>query len=254
MNIFKKMTIVIFLSVCILSPKVASALGLEIAGGLWSQSPSGNFSYQGIALDMKNDLKYDSKIRLFGRAKINTLLILPNIYFMITPIKFDGAGSKNVNFTFDKYNFSANVPIISEITFDQYDFAFYYGLPFLKKLTLDRLNIDIGINAKIISLNIDIKQSTTNLSASKALSLPIPMIYTSIQVRPIQNLVTEVELRGITYRSNSFYDIIGRAKYTVNGPLFVGAGYRSESIKIDEDNLKADFKFSGPFAEVGVNF
>ena len=36
--------------------------------------------------------------------------------------------------------------------------------------------------------------------------------------------------------------------------VFIGAGYRSESLKIDESGILADIKFAGPFVEVGVSF
>ena len=80
------------------------------------------------------------------------------------------------------------------------------------------------------------------------------MIYAGIMVKPIDLLSIEVEGRGIAYGSNHYYDFIGRLKVNPIPLVFIGAGYRSESIKIDESDVLADIKFAGPFVEVGVSF
>ncbi|MEW6674984.1 MAG: hypothetical protein AB1348_03035 [Nitrospirota bacterium] len=95
-----------FLLSFILIPQVASATGLEAAIGLWNQDPQGDIAYKGAALSLENDMKYSEKTRFFGRAKIDMPLIIPNIYLMATPMKFDGTGSKDVNFTFGDKTFT----------------------------------------------------------------------------------------------------------------------------------------------------
>jgi hypothetical protein len=41
-----------------------------------------------------------------ARLKVDMPLILPNIYLMATPTKFDGKGSKSVDFNFGGINFN----------------------------------------------------------------------------------------------------------------------------------------------------
>lgn len=74
------------------------------------------------------------------------------------------------------------------------------------------------------------------------------------QINPIDKLSIEAEIRGITYSSDHYYDLIGRVKYKTVGPAFIGAGYRVEDLKIDEKDVNANIRFGGPFVEIGIEF
>jgi outer membrane protein len=254
MKIFKALIIVSLLVSFTLYPQIASAIGLEVAVGIWNQDPQGDIAYKGTSLSLENDMKYGDETRFFGRAKIDMPLIIPNIYLMATPMKFDGKGSKDINFTFGDKTFTGNVPFTSEVKLDHYDVAFYYGLPFVKTLTPGKLNIEVGLNIRIIDLDVKVQQTSTSMQDSKSSTLPIPMVYLGAQINPVEKLSIEAEIRGIAYSSNHYYDLIGRAKYKVFWPVFIAAGYRYEDMKIDRKDVKADIRFMGPFAEVGVSF
>lgn len=234
------------------APYSSFALGLEVGAGYWRQSPSGTFSYDnnglsGTSIDLKDDANFGSKSKPFARVKAELPLILPNLYFMATPMEFTGTGSKPITFGGQTYNTGFD----SKLKLNQYDLALYYSLPFLNTATLGILNVELGLNAKFIDFEATVTGST---SASKKLSLPVPMVYAGVQVKPIKTFSIEAEGRGISYGANHFYDVIGRLKVKPVGPLFVSGGYRYESIKIDQSSVKADIKFTGPFVEAGVQF
>lgn len=245
---------ILFLSLVFLVPQIASAVGFEATVGMWRQAPSGDISYKGETLSVENELKYDSKTKVFGRAKIDMPLGLPNIYLMATPMEFKDEGSKNINFTFGDRTFTANVPFKSSVQADHYDICLYYGLPFLKKATLGKLNAEVGLNSRIIDFKAEIDQSATGIKESKSLTVLVPMVYTGLQFKPAKFIGAEVEARGVAYSSNHYYDLIGRLKIKPFGPVFVSGGYRYEDIKIDKSGVKASLKFKGPFVEAGVEF
>ena len=245
----------LFVLSLLMVPYSAFAMGLEVGVGYWRQTPSGTLGYQEVvptdSLDLKSDLNYGSKSRPFARVKADLPLFLPNIYFIATPMEFAGSGNKS--FTF------GGTPITgafdSKLKLDQYDLALYYSLPFLNTATLGILNVELGLNAKFIDFEATATDiSTPANSVSKKLSLPVPMVYAGIQVKPIKTISVEAEGRGIAYGANHFYDFIGRLKVKPIGPLFIAGGYRYESIKIDQSDVKADIKFAGPFVEAGVQF
>lgn len=252
MKICGKVTGLIFLLSLLLIPQFALAIGFEAAAGIWNHDPSGDMRYKGETLSLGNDLKYGSETRFFGRAKIDMPLLIPNIYIMATPIEFEGTGSKNVNFTFGDRTFTGNTDFTSSLQLDHYDIAFYYGLPFVKTATLNKLNVDAGLNVRFIDMKAEVKQGA--IQESKSLTIPLPMVYVGAQFKPVKDLSLEAEVRGIAIGSNHFYDLIGRIKYKVAGPVFISAGYRYEDIKIDKSDVKANLTFSGPFAEAGVEF
>ena len=247
--------IILFLLSIFLLPEITSAVGLEVAVGGWRQDPSGDIGYKGEKLSVENELKYDSETKIFGRAKIDLPLWLPNIYLMATPMKFEeDEGRKSINFTFGDKTFAANVPFKSSLRADHYDLCLYYGLPFLKMATLGILNVDLGLNGRIINFKAKIDQPTTGIKESKSLTIPVPMAYAGIQIKPVKFIGIEFEGRGIAFSSNHYYDLIGRLKIKPFGPVFVAGGYRHEDVKIDKSDVKASLKFKGPFAEAGIEF
>jgi outer membrane protein len=233
-------------------PQSGRTIGFEAAVGVWMQNPQGGVGYKGDSLDLNNDLKYSSVTRFFGRAKIELPLILPNIYLLGTPLHFDGTGTKNMAFTFGNQTFNPNTPFSSTLKLDHYDLGFYYGIPFLKQATLGKVNIDLGLNLRVIDFKAEVSQ-TGNVE-SKSFYLPVPMIYLGVQVKPIDFLSLEGEIRAISYNSNQFYDLIGRVKYTLFQFTFISAGYRHETFVLDQNDIKSDIRFSGPLLEVGLQF
>lgn len=235
----------------------AHAIGIEAAIGAWNQDPRGDISYKGTELDVENDLKYSDKLKIMGRVKLEAPLI-PNIYLMATPMEFKGDGSKAANFQFANKTFNVSQPFKSKLRLDHYDVALYYGIPLLKTATANTLNLELGVNARIIDFKAEVTGTEAvtgnQINESKTLTVPVPMLYVGAQVRPVKWLSAEAELRGIIYGKNQYTDLIGRAKLKVLGPAFVAAGYRYERIKLDISDVKATTTFRGPFGEVGVEF
>lgn len=231
-------------------PCNASAWGLEAGVGYWMQTPTGKLGYQGESLDIKNEFNYDTEYQPYARAKVELPLFLPNLYLMATPMEFKGNGDKN--FTFG--DITINGAFESKLTMHHYDLAFYYSLPFVKTATLDMLNVELGINARVIDFEAKVTETLTGITSSKSLTIPVPMVYVGFQIKPIKAFSIEAEARGIAYGSNNYYDIIGRVKVKPYGPVFIAAGYRHETINISQSDVEARINFGGPFAEIGVTF
>ena len=249
---------VVLLLLAFFMPTTAFGFGIEAAIGGWYQSPGGQLSYKALTeddeLDLKDDLGYDEETRPFGRVKIDMPLFFPNIYLMYTPMQFEGEGQKSFDFNFGDDVISGNVPFDSKLKADHFDVGLYYGLPFVEEATLDVLNIELGINVRILSLEAEIKQSATGVDESEKGTVPVPMIYLGVQVRPVKWLALEGEGRGLAYSGDAYYSLIGRLRANFWGPLFVTGGYRYDKLKYDDDDLYIDIDFSGPFAEFGVAF
>lgn len=258
----RKVLFVLCLLSLIAIPALAVAIGIEVGVGVWSEEPSGTLSYKPVALtdnlDLERDLKYDTETRAFGRVKIDMPLVIPNIYIMATPMSFKGRGSKTANFSWGGKTYDFTQPFDSELSMDHLDIAFFYGIPGLKKLTLEKLNLELGLNARLIDFYAEVSGTEdvtgNSIRESKSLTIPIPMIYAGIQVMPIKKLSIEAEGRGIAYGGDHYYSLIGRLKVKTVGPLFIAGGYRYDDIKFEEKDINAEVKFQGPFAEVGLKF
>ena len=246
-----------FISILI-APVTSHAIGLEAAIGGWNQSPQGDLSYKLVtgddSIDLEKDLNYDDIFGVTARVKVDMPLILPNVYIMSTPTKFDGKGGKSVNFNFGGIAFDKDVEFDSEVTLNHYDVALYYGIPFLKTASLGKVNVDVGINVRIYDFQAKISQETLNNEASTSFTFPVPMVFLAAQVKPIDMFAVEAEARVISFDKNQISSLIGRLKVKVFGPLFAAGGYRYDKIKFDTEDVEADITLSGPFVEAGFEF
>ncbi len=233
----------------------ASAVGVEVAVGGWTQGLDGELSYKTILptdnIDLDNDANYDDEDRLFGRIKLD-LPILPNVYFMGTPMEFEGDGTKTL-FTFGEKKITGD--FYSKVSLDHYDLALYYGVPLTGLASLGTLGIDLGINVRRMEIDMVVRdKDNPAVQDSVDETIYVPMGYLSVQFKPIEKLALEGEIRAIAYSENHYYDLIARLKYRFVGPAFATAGWRYEDLAIDEDDIRADVTVSGPFVEAGLEF
>ena len=242
----------------ILIPSTTCAMGIEAAIGYWRQDPQGDIAYKKYSaldkIDLERDLRYDTENRVMGRLKINTPVFIPNIYIMATQMEFDGTGSKATNFKFGNVVFQSNQSFYSKLTLHHYDIALFGNIPLLQTATIRKLNIELGLNVRVIDFKARIQQYLTGLMESKSYTVPVPMLYAAIQARPIRSFSIEVEARGIALSGDHMYSLIGRVKIKPIGPLFIAGGYRYEDAAVDEKDVDADLSFKGPFVETGFEF
>jgi outer membrane protein len=254
----KKLIVCLTLSLFVAFPATTFAFGVEFAAGGWRQSPSGDLSYKAESsqdvISIDDDVNYADDSAVIARAKIDMPLFIPNIYLMFSPMSFSGDGSKDVDFEFGDVTFSSNVDFYSELTLDAYDIALYYDIPFLKTATDGFLNIDLGLNIRVIDFYGRVVQEDTGLEESESYTLPVPMVYLGAQVMPLDWVGVEGEFRGISYEGNYYYSLIGRVKVKIYGPIFGAVGYRLDTVSIDVDDFEADIDFSGMFLEAGFKF
>jgi outer membrane protein len=251
---------VICIAIVLIAFSKANAAGLEAAVGGWGQSVGGTLSYSKTnipdEIDLDHDINFDDENRIFGRLKIELPMFFPNIYLVAAPMEFEGTGTKSGTLNFGDTTFDFSAGLTSKITLNQYDVGLYYGLPFVKTGTLDKLNIDVGLNVRIADFDARITglSGGTTVTESQSLTLPIPMLYLGVQFMPIRRLAFEAEGRGIAVGDNRLYSLVGRLRYNFAGPVFVAGGYRYDKLEIDQDDVKAKIEFQGPFIETGLKF
>lgn len=235
----------------IMVPAVSWAIGIEAAVGMWKQSPTGQLEYEGSLLDIGEDLGVsDDELLMMGRLKLDMPGLIPNVYLMGTKMSFSGTSTETFRYGSYKYKFKTK----TDLVLDHYDIALYYGVPFLSTLSDDKLNLEAGINLRMLDLSARIEEAGTNHVEEQSLTAAVPMLYAGLQIRPTDEFGFEFEGRGISVSGNDYYDAIARVKLKPVGPVFVCLGYRYESIKVDEDDIMVDMVFEGPFVEAGFEF
>lgn len=248
----KKMSIVFCLVFILALPASSFALlgvvGLEAAAGGWYASPSGTMKYKAIQeSDLNDAFGFDNEAFAMGRVKVD-LPVIPVIYFMATPMEFKG--DAEAGFTFNNQTYTTGAK--TKLTFNQYDLALYYGVPFLGLATLGSVHVNGGINVRLIEAKAEMQQGATNESMD--MTIPLPMLYLSADISPVDMFAVEAEVRGLSVGYGTVISAIARLRLNALGPFFVTAGYRYEDMSVDKDDFKADITISGPFAEAGFKF
>lgn len=251
----KKWILSLLVAVAVMVPGQSFALlglvSVEGAVGGFMPSPSGNIQHDGGTNgDVEGTLGFDREVFPSGRLRVELPLIIPNVYLMATPMKFEGdiAG----NFTFKGFDFTASDD--ASLTLNQYDAALFYGIPFLGMATLGRVGVDVGINLRMVELEAEMTDPVTNTKRTESIDVPVPLLFVAAQLNLIGGFALEAEVRGLDVGYARVVSAIGRVKYSTLGPLFVAVGYRHEEVVIDKDDIEADITFAGPFAEVGFSF
>lgn len=255
----KKCVFICFLLVLALPPAAAGLpmTGIEPAIGGWQYSPEGKLSTKNDmeSADLKKNFGFGRETGFTARLKVDMPLAFPNAHFSAYPFRMKE--SSRTAFEFGGRKFDGNLD--SRMTLNQYDVGLFYGIPYLKNATLDRLNVDAGLNFAFIDAEAEISgafEGGGNAIATEreSLSIVIPQVYLGVQFQPVERFSFEAEAKGITYQNDSSYSLLGRIKATAFGPVFISGGYRYNEFDIEKDGFVVDFSFSGPFFETGISF
>jgi len=224
----------------------ADTLSLSVGGGIWNESPSGNFqkTTDPAAVNVETDLFWDEEAQGYIFATLeHPIPIIPNIRLIHTTIDHDGNGT--TSFSFDGQTFSGVVD--NDISIQTTDLIAYYEI-------LDNVvSIDLGLNIR--NLKIDYTITSAGSTTTDSISETIPMIYALVGASPWPNLIISGEISYITFEDNTVSDFTAKIAYTTD--FFVGfeAGYRKQTFELDDaSDTDADLDFDGVFAGAYLKF
>jgi outer membrane protein len=194
-------SIAVVLLLCTALPPKGDAFDAQYALWINKQPSSAELTFDPLgpanvrAFEDNRDVDEDT--RSFGRFIVDMSQYLPNICMMATPIKYEGTNINSMRLDFGDESVKDDIALNSEATLNDLDIALYYGIPFVKTVSHDRLNVDFGINLRSIDFEDDIEQDSID-QASESFILPIPMVFAAVQFHPLDVLSLEAEGRGIS--------------------------------------------------------
>ncbi len=250
--IMKKISILI--SLLFLFPSFACAddvLGVYAGVGFWTQNVEGFVDYNGSNVGLEDDLKLenDSGIQ-FYIAFEHFVPMLPNIKVAHSKISTTGTHVISESFVFDNVTYNVNESIDSKFQLDNTDLIFYYEV-------LDNwINLDLGLDVKVLNGNVQIYSQTTAQSASKSFDVPVPMLYAKAQIDvPATGLYISGEASAIEYDGSGVTDFKILAGYEFDYGLGFELGWRSFGVEIDDaDGLTSDINVEGVFGNLRYHF
>jgi outer membrane protein len=251
------LSIAVVLLLCASLPPKGDAFDAQ--GALWiNKQPSTvelTFDQLGPAnvRGSEDNRDVDEDTRSFGRHIEDMALYLPNICVMATPIKYEGTSINSMRLDFGDESAKNDIALNSDVTPKDLDIALYYGIPFVKTVSHDRLNLDVGLHLQSVDFDDDIEQDSIG-QTSESFILPIPMVFAAVQFHPLDLLALEAEGRGISIGGKKSYGLIGRIRWKTYGPIYATGGYRYSRYALDNDDMVVDTEISGPFVEAGLSF
>lgn len=207
----------------------STVAGFGVEADYYVPEAKGDFRYtdNGVTTDTHFNGDDDSVYQV-GVYFEHPVPLLPNIRADFTPeTSFTGTDS---------------IAGTNTVKFSQIDTTLYYEL-------LDNVvDLDIGLTGKFID-------GEVTGAVNQSFDVVIPMVYVGAGVKiPALPIRLDADLKHVRYSGNSISDMRIKAVWEVMAGVEAVAGYRYESLKLDEDDIYSTLKIQGPFIGVGYRF
>lgn len=232
-------------------PLVAHAdfLSVSIGGGIWNESPSGDFqkTTDPVAVDVEDNLFWGSESQGYVFATFEHFVpLIPN--FRLIHTSMDHTGSGTTSFDFDGQNFSGNVS--NDFTIKTTDLIAYYEV-------LDNVvSLDIGLVIRKLKVDYTITaDGGSGSTTTDTLDETVPMLYAMVGGSPWPDLIISGELSYMAFDGSSISDFTAKVAYTTEFFVGVEAGYRKQNFEFDDiSNTDANIDFDGVFVGAYLKF
>jgi len=249
----KKIATTFLLLGAFLSSANADVTRVEAGLGLWSQDSSGKLSYSDYGANGRYNSSEPNESSMYFWASIkHPVPIIPNLRLEYATVEDSGVGFGR----FKDFNI-VGAPTKMDYKMKQYDIIPYYNI-------LDNTawtTLDLGVDVKIVEASLEASPNGLGFNGyKKKETFALPLLYLRARVEiPATNVGFESDVKYVSYRSDSVYDIRVKVDYTFNiSPAVQPAiefGYRIQNIDVDEvNNLDAELKFSGFFGGLMLRF
>lgn len=224
-----------------------TVFGVYAGGGQWRADYDGDLGDPSIRL---NELGLNkSNNNFYFVALEHAVPIIPNIKLQQTNISSRQTALISRTFTLNEVSFIIDSEVTSDFDLSHTDAVFYYE-------ALDNwINLDLGLTLR----KFDGHATASNELRTESVNLDefIPLIYAKGQFNlPLTGFALGGAINAINYSDNRITDYNAYISYTFDSALDIGAelGYRSLTLKADEDDVKVDAELAGPYAGVLLHF
>ncbi len=212
---------------------------------------AGTVNGVGQKVDVERDLDLDDSEEFTGELSLNWGNSKLSLNYL--PIDFSGTGTLTVNGQFNGQNFSVNDQVKSDLSIDLYDISYtYYLLNFDDLPTRFQLGLELAV--KIADVDVTFNDLTQGFVESESATVPIPTIGARTRIALADFLGLVGRIGYLEYDDNYFFDAEAQVEFSPLPTVGLYAGYRYFDLKVDEDDIFVETKFSGPFGGLLVRF
>jgi outer membrane protein len=240
----------------------ADFVRIEAGAGAWMNTPSGSLSYSetktvlGFSSTTTGEYKSKEESKTSGYAWMlvkHPIPILPNIRLEYTGISDNGL----VQGKFSGFTIPTGEAITASLDMKQFDIVPYYNI-------LDNtawITLDVGLDLKILLTDYEVSAGSVFKGHSETTTLALPLAYVRTRVQiPLTDIGFETDVKYVTYKKSSYYDIRAKVDYTlgfipvVQPALEIGYRIQKFDLSSDDDKTKMNLEFSGAYAGLMVRF
>ncbi len=240
---------------------IAGLVDIEVGAGLWSSQMSGTLGDKTTSFDFEKDLGLDKTSNTYYYARFDHFVpLLPNLRYEKQAFSTSGKGNKAGTIPGTAISLGANTN--TDITLDQQDLTFYWGIPGLGVLTGGILDIEFGVDVKLLDgsfgFNVaGVKQNPIDISAT------LPLAYLGVLVDiPFIDMGLEGSIKKIAFKDSSLEEVKLKVDYVLPIPtplidFSVEAGLKTLHLQIADSSIsKTEFNLdnSGIFYGLNVKF
>jgi outer membrane protein len=227
---------------------------IEVGTGIWQQSMGGSLNDGAVTM---NQLGLEGSNDLYFYATVDMPLFIPNLKIRSQSLTASGTGNVDASLLsgFAGMTLPAGaVDLSTKMDLSYLDVVAHYGLP------LPVMDVDFGINLRMINGSIAIKSSTGPIDESGDLTLPIPMLHASVGMPLPANISVYGEYNMLPLDGVSVTDLLVKARYVLPVPtlivdLGIEVGYHDFTISITKPtDMASDINSKGFFVGVSAEF
>jgi len=228
---------------------------LSLKAGYQLLSPEGSIAGTvngvGTVLDLEKDLNLDDSEDFI--AEIALKWGDSQLSFNYLPISFSGTGTLTVAGEFNGELFSVNDIVKTDLDINLYDIGYtYYFLNFDDLPTRFQLGLELAV--KIADVDVTLHDLTQDFVETESGTVPIPTIGVRTRIALADFLGVIGRIGYMEFDGNHFLDAEAQLEFSPLPMVGIYAGFRYFDLKIDEDDIFVETKFSGPFAGLMIRF
>ncbi len=227
----------------------------SLKGGYQLLSPEGSLAGTingvGEEVDLERDLNLDDSESI--TAEIALKWGDSHFSFNYLPIGFSGTGILTIDGEFNGEPFSVDDVVKTDLDIDLYDIGYTYYLVNFDDLPT-RFQLGLELAVKIVDVDMTFHDLTQDFVESESVTAPIPTIGARTRIALADFLGINGRIGYLEFDGNHFLDAEAQLEFSPIPMVGLYAGFRYFDLKIDEDDIFVETKFSGPFAGLLVRF
>lgn len=221
--------------------------GIYAGAGSWQSEYSGSAGDPSASMD---ELGFDKNNNTFYYVALeHPIPLIPNIKLQQNDISSRQTGTLSGNFSLNNETYVAGTDVATNFDLSYTDAVLYYEI-------LDNwLNLDLGITVRKYSGELQARADARTDTVDVDVTLPLGYARFQFDL-PLTGFSAGVEANIIKYKDNSVSDYSAKISYMFDSALDLGleVGYKTASIKIDEDDVITDIRLKGPYAAAIFHF